>query len=501
MENSRTCEICNVNLHRASFVKHLRSKKHLEIIEQNEMIIQEWLFKQEKASIKKKIQKVYNPKTLKQLAREKIKLDDKELAKMMINPYYFIDENLKNGFKINLESHNFSHANSILTITPKFPEFGIEYRFINKIIKELSVIYARLINQYKFKYHTLFSASFYKINEEDQRKNEIELYINLNINHNLTESDIDNIDVKSQLEQQIQNQEMKESGWIFDKINSMKISFYKTTELNGTSYVKIPLRSNSILNIQNNDKYCFIWSILASLHPCENTHPSRVNNYLHYFNELNFQIFDFTNGFKCSDVHKFNELNNLSVNIFELNFYQDGDKWKHILIPTEISKNESDKVIDLLIYKNHYALIKKINVFLGDHHKNFICRRCLNSYTSENMLKIHKPKCENNDITTIRTSSDSHLHWKKHFHKNPLYFKIYADFEADNEKDNSSMGNKTTNIYKQNPVLNGYEIVSELEDVLQSGYHKSPLGYDNVDWFVDEVIKLENKMAFYFKKN
>ena len=38
-----------------------------------------------------------------------------------------------------------------------------------------------------------------------------------------------------------------------------------------------------------------------------------------------------------------------------------------------------------------------------------------------------------------------------------------------------------------------------MEDVLQSGYHKSHLGYDNIDWFVDEVIKLENKMAFYFK--
>ena len=46
----------------------------------------------------------------------------------------------------------------------------------------------------------------------------------------------------------------------------------------------------------------------------------------------------------------------------------------------------------------------------------------------------HKPKCENNNITTIRTSPDSHLHWKKHFHKNPLFFRIYADFEADNEK-------------------------------------------------------------------
>ena len=167
MENSRTCEICNVNVHRASFVKHLRSKKHLENIEQNEMIIPEWLFKEEKTPVKKKIQNVYNPKTLKQLAREKIKLDDREFAKIMINPYYFIDRNLKNGFKINLESHNIRHANSILTITCKYPEIGNEYRYINKIIKDLSVIYARLVNQYIFKYHTLFSASFYKINEED----------------------------------------------------------------------------------------------------------------------------------------------------------------------------------------------------------------------------------------------------------------------------------------------------------------------------------------------
>ena len=254
MENSRTCEICKVNIHRASLQKHLRSKKHIENMEQNEMIIPDWLIKEERSPIKKKIPKVYNPKTIKQLARERIKLDDKELAKMMINPYYFIDENLKIGFKINLESHNNNHANSNLTVTPKFSEFGIEFRYIYKIIKALSVIYARLINQYKFKYHTKFSASFYKINEEDQRNNEIELHMNLKIIHNLTESDIDNTDVRSQLEHQIQIQEMKESGWIFDKINSMNVSFYKTVELNGTSYVKIPLRSNAILNVQNIDK-------------------------------------------------------------------------------------------------------------------------------------------------------------------------------------------------------------------------------------------------------
>ena len=48
-------------------------------------------------------------------------------------------------------------------------------------------------------------------------------------------------------------------------------------------------------------------------------------------------------------------------------------------------------------------------------------------------------------------------------------------------------------------MLNGYHTESELEYVLKSGYHKSPLGYKIVDWFVNEVEKLENKKAFYFK--
>ena len=105
---------------------------------------------------------------------------------------------------------------------------------------------------------------------------------------------------------------------------------------------------------------------------------------------MNFQCFDFKNGFRCSDVHRFNDLNNLSVNIYEINFYQDGDKWKYKLFHIEIGKNESDNVIDLLIYKNHYALIKKLHLFLGNHNKSFVCRRCLNSYTKENALLNHK---------------------------------------------------------------------------------------------------------------
>ena len=48
------------------------------------MIIPEWLFKEEQTPIKNKIKKVYNPKTLKQIARENIKMNDKGLDKELV---------------------------------------------------------------------------------------------------------------------------------------------------------------------------------------------------------------------------------------------------------------------------------------------------------------------------------------------------------------------------------------------------------------------------------
>ena len=80
-------------------------------------------------------------------------------------------------------------------------------------MKELAMIYARLINQYKFKYQTVFSARFDQQDEDGELLDETESFINLNINHNLKQSDLEKINIISPLEFQIQQQEMKDSGW------------------------------------------------------------------------------------------------------------------------------------------------------------------------------------------------------------------------------------------------------------------------------------------------
>ena len=100
------------------------------------------------------------------------------------------------------------------------------------------------------------------------------------------------------------------------------------------------MRSSAILNVENNDKYCFLWSILTSLYPCKNDHTNRVSNSNQNSDELIIDGFDFSNGVKCSDVHIFEKLDNLPLNIFELKFYQDRNDWKQNLIPMEIGKKD-----------------------------------------------------------------------------------------------------------------------------------------------------------------
>ena len=93
-------------------------------------------------------------------------------------------------------------------------------------------------------------------------------------------------------------------------------------------------------------------------------------------------------------------------------------------------------------------LVKKLHIFLGNHNCNYVCRRSLNSYSSQNVLKKHKQQVGEHYTASLRLSNESHLYWKKnHIHKNPLYIRMYANFENDNEFDNPDIDEKTTHIY------------------------------------------------------
>ena len=98
------------------------------------MIIPQWLFQENSEN---KPRKIYGPEALREIARDSLKLDDKQmkkgLAKKINNPYYFIDKALKFVFNITLDSHLIIHSNSNLTNKLNFIEKGIKARCVEKI--------------------------------------------------------------------------------------------------------------------------------------------------------------------------------------------------------------------------------------------------------------------------------------------------------------------------------------------------------------------------------
>ena len=89
METSRRCEICNFDVHRASYAKQLRSKKHSEKLGQNYIKTPEWLFREKQAPIKNTFKNIYNPKTLKQIARDNFLLNKKKLNKEFVKKVFY----------------------------------------------------------------------------------------------------------------------------------------------------------------------------------------------------------------------------------------------------------------------------------------------------------------------------------------------------------------------------------------------------------------------------
>ena len=201
--NMKRCEDCNIDVHRASYSRHLKTKRHLE-----------------KKEIKPR--KIIDKDDKKEANKNKnIKRDDKI-------EYKFSDNILHTAYDITVDKHHKKNLNLQITITSKFDDTGIEMNFVDEIFREMSHIYAKFINQYKFKYQLSFMLLFHKFEEDGDIRKEAEMPINLNMTNNLTQSEIENVNVQWDLETRKQNLEMQESGWIFQRVNSMTISFYHT---------------------------------------------------------------------------------------------------------------------------------------------------------------------------------------------------------------------------------------------------------------------------------
>ena len=293
--------------------------------------------------------------------------------------------------------------------------------------------------------------------------------------------------------------EQGESGYIFDSIKKLTVKMFKYHDIRASSYCKLPksfCNSKSIVNIKNNDNYCFLWSILAHKYKVDN-HRERVSHYENHFYELNQGDIQFP--MKIKDIPTFERLNNLNINVFEKSA---NDK---SLSPKYVNKNYYDEQIDLLLYENHYCLLTNLHNFCkNNEHYNHLCRRCLNTYGDQAKLEEHMLRCIEQKVCNI-----SYMNPNQKIKFNDCYMKIdppmwiAADFECmnipitDNDNDNV-----TDKLFVNKPVAIGYKIVKHPDydnlNLEKDGFIKY-FGEDCVEWFINEMLEIESYMKTYFK--
>ena len=210
----------------------------------------------------------------------------------------------------------------------------------------------------------------------------------------------------------------------------MKVEMYKINDISAASYIELPelyKNNKSIINIENNDHLCFLWSILAKLYPAiKNKY--KTYNYTPYINTFNLDGISLP--MYISNVPKFENQNKLCINVFELNE-------NNVIEPKYINKNYTKPQIDLLLYKNHYCLITKLHTLISNNsHTKYICRRCLNTFSTQLVLNTHINMCQNNEACKIIFPKDDQLNFNQNFMKIGIPIRVYYDFECFNIKKN-----------------------------------------------------------------
>ena len=221
-------------------------------------------------------------------------------------------------------------------------------------------------------------------------------------------------EMSDEIEEEIQKVENAVgSGWIFVKIIDLTLHTTKWVPLKASSYIDLPKElknKQAIINMQNQDNKCFLWSVLRALNP-KDKNAERIDKDLR---------------------SKENTLNMEGIN-YPVDFQGIGR--------LKAKKDKGRKYdIALLLLKDgensHYCLIKNISALLTSQQnkrksKFYYCLNCLSGYDSEEKLNNHKDYCSEKECIKINMPPEgTYLQFDKFFNTEKAPFVIYADFES-----------------------------------------------------------------------
>jgi hypothetical protein len=211
-------------------------------------------------------------------------------------------------------------------------------------------------------------------------------------------------------------------GWALEKILYLEININKFSPLGGSSYIKLPKfieLKGAIINVRNQNECCFVWAITSALFPTARM-STQLSSYPHYSTVLNFTGMNFP--VKLSDITKFEEMNNISVNVYGLESIFENNIIRYEVVgPLRYAKGKRQTHVNLLLltkdcdikvvgggdgdnkehictndcHKQHYCWIKDLSRLVSsqvssDHSKLYFCDGCMSHFKSPAALISHQ---------------------------------------------------------------------------------------------------------------
>lgn len=241
----------------------------------------------------------------------------------------------------------------------------------------------------------------------------------------------------------------------------------KYSPLGGSSYIKLPKfieSKQAVVNVINQDECCFAWAITSAICPATKI-PTQLCSYPHYSTVLDFTGIEFP--VKLRDISKFEELNNISVNVYGLESSFENNKLKYEVVgPLRYAMQKRPRHVNLLLItkdcdiedddekhncninclKEHYCWIRDLSRLVSSqisrhNDKLYFCDGCLIYFISPSALILHQ-KYDCNHIFTKTPTTDLKIDkFGKSVPENILKFEniekqmrvpfvVYADFES-----------------------------------------------------------------------
>lgn len=422
----------------------------------------------------------------------------------LVSKRYFANHVKSNTHKNNvLKSH--SSLKNVTVIESAFNQRIISYKvkskpetkllfetpelFLDSIKDDLFFLIKEAINQHtSLKVNFVLHADF--IQQTKQLSNSFDFQTS---NFILSKADDLNIFMSTLcnlLAHKISTFEKKDSGWSLVKINNIELNINKFSPLRGTSFIELPKDikdKKAVVNVKNSDNSCFKWALLSALYPV-NKNSERTSSYSIHSNKLKFEGVPFP--VKLRDISKIEKQNNLSINVFGLEF--DSKTKKHSVVgPLYFSKCRKSTHINLLYIQKevngHYCYIKNLSRLVSKQISNtngavHICDGCLVRFTTRDRLINHQQHDCSHITTNLPNSEKTSKNWfgqpvsndelkfNKFQKKMRIPFVIYADFEAFLKPiqtcANDPSKSYTSNVQKHEPYSFGYYIKCAYDDSL-----------------------------------